>query len=173
QSQRGEGARRDILVTLLGDVAREYVELCGLQQRIEILDETVQSQRDTLDLVTARFDAGLGAALDVERARGLLDATRSRRPELERAMIAAGYRLDVLRGDQPGPASSTLLVGKRVEPQPPVLPETLPSDLLSRRPDLRRAEREVAAATARIDVARADLFPRFSIGGTFARRSED
>lgn len=173
QVQAAEEDRRDVLVTLLADVARNYVELRGTQRQIEILDATVRSQRDTLDLAKARFDAGLGSALDVERAEGLLEATRSRRPELERLARRAMYRLDVLVGQEPGTLASALETPRALPPQPPDLPDVLPSELLSRRPDLRRAERDVAAATARLGVARSELFPRFSLAGNFGRRSQD
>ena len=173
QVQAAEESQRDVLVTLLGDVARTYAELRGTQRQLEILDATVRSQQDTLDLAKARFDAGLGTALDVERAEGLLDATTSRQPELERLTRRSIYRLGVLLGKEPAELVAALEPPKALPPQPPELPVALPSELLSRRPDLRRAEREVATATARIGVARADLFPRFSITGNFGRRSED
>jgi len=172
QVQAAEEGRRDILVTLLADVARNYAELRGTQRQLEILEATVQSQQDTLDLAKARFDAGLGAALDVERAAGLLEATKSRRPDLERQVMRGIYRLDVLLGQEPGALATRLEARAPLSPQPPDLPSLVPSELLNRRPDLRRAEREVAAAVARIGVARSELFPRFSIGGTFGRRSE-
>jgi NodT family efflux transporter outer membrane factor (OMF) lipoprotein len=173
QVQAAEESRRDVLVTLLADVARNYAELRGTQRQLEILDATVQSQRDTLDLAQARFDAGLGTALDVDRAEGLLDTTRSREPELERLARHSVYRLGVLLGTQPATLVSALETPRAIPPQAPAPPDALPSELLSRRPDLRRAEREVAVATARIGVARSDLFPRFSISGSFGRRSED
>ena len=173
QVQAAEEGRRDVLVTLLADVARNYAELRGTQRQIEILDATVRSQQDTLDLAKARFDAGLGTALDVDRAEGLLEATKSRGPELQRLAKRAIYRLDVLLGQQPGTFASTLETPRALPPQPPDLPDVLPSELLSRRPDLRRAERDVAAATARLGVARSELFPRFSIAGNFGRRSQD
>ena len=173
QVQAAEEGRRDVLVTLLADVARNYAELRGTQRQIEILDATVRSQQDTFGLAQARFDAGLGTALDVERAEGLLEATRSRGPELQRLAKRAIYRLDVLLGQEPGTLASTLETPRALPPQPPDLPDVLPSELLSRRPDLRRAERDVAAATARLGVARSELFPRFSIAGNFGRRSQD
>jgi len=173
QVQAAEETRHDVLVSLLADVARNYAELRGTQRQIEILDATLESQRETLEIAKARFDAGLGTALDVDRAEGLLDATTSRQPELERTAKQAVYRLGVLTGKEPAALASVLETPKAIPPQPPQIPVTLPSELLSRRPDLRRAERDVAAATARIGVARADLFPRFSITGTFGRRSED
>jgi NodT family efflux transporter outer membrane factor (OMF) lipoprotein len=173
QVQAAEESRRDVLVTLVADVARNYAELRGAQRQLDILDATVRSQQETLDLAQARFDAGLGTALDVERAAGLLEATGSRRPDLERQTLHAIYRLDVLLGEQPGALLPVLEGHLPLPPQPPELPGLLPSELLARRPDLRRAEREVAAATARVGVARSELFPRFSIGGNFGRRSEE
>jgi outer membrane protein, multidrug efflux system len=160
-------------VTLLAEVARNYVELRGVQRRLEILDETVESERDTLSLVKARFDAGLAAELDVTRAEGLLETTTAQRPALERLALQAIYRLSVLLGNDPGALAPELEAPGRIPPASPEIPVTLPSELLSRRPDIRQAERELAAATARIGVARADLFPRFSIVGSFGRRSED
>ena len=173
QVQSAQEGQRDVLVTLLADVARNYAELRGTQRQIEILDATVRSQQDTLDLAKARFDAGLGTALDVERAEGLLEATRSRGPDLDRLAKRAIYRLDVLLGQEPGTVVSMLEIPRVLPTQPPDLPDVVPSELLSRRPDLRRAERDVAAATAHLGVARSELFPRFSIAGNFGRRSQD
>jgi NodT family efflux transporter outer membrane factor (OMF) lipoprotein len=171
--QASEEARRDVRVTLLAEVARVYAELRGAQRRLDILDDTLRSQRASLALVEARFRAGLAAALDVSRAEGLLAVTEAERPVIERQARRSVHRLGVLLGQEPDALRSEL---ERSLPRPFVLPEvpmTLPSELLSRRPDLRRAEREVAAATARVGVARADLFPRFAIFGAFGRLSED
>ncbi|MGE3373902.1 MAG: efflux transporter outer membrane subunit [Vicinamibacteria bacterium] len=173
QVQATEEARRDVLVTLLADVVRNYLELRGTQQRIALLDETLRSQRDSLHLAQARFEAGLGTQLDVERAAGLVATTAARRPALERFARQSSYRLAVLIGLPPVALVPELERPGPLPTAPPELPAALPSELLSRRPDLRQAERELAAATARIGVARADLFPRFSILGGFGRRSED
>lgn len=173
QVQAAEEARRDVLVTLVADVARNYLELRGTQKQLGILEQTLRSERDTLDLATARLEAGLGTDLDVERARGLLEATAAQRPVLERLARLAIYHLGVLLGKEPGALAAELDAAGSLPASPPEIPATLPSELLSRRPDLRRAERELAAATARVGVARADLFPRFSILGSFGRRSED
>ena len=173
QFQAAEEGRRDVLVTLLADVARNYVELRATQRQIEILDETLRSERDTLDLAKARLEGGLGTELDVARAEGLVTANAAQRPVLERLARQALYRLGVLIGKDPGALASELEAPGSIPPAPLEVPPSLPSELLSRRPDLRRAERELAAATARVGVARADLFPRFSIVGTLGRRSED
>jgi NodT family efflux transporter outer membrane factor (OMF) lipoprotein len=173
QVQAAEEGRQDVLVTLLGDVARSYLELRGAQEQLRILEKTVESESETLELAKARFEAGLAAELDVARADGLLQATESQRPVLVRSARQAIYRLGVLVGKEPGALVSELETPGSIPPVPPEIPPTLPSELLSRRPDLRRAERELAAATARVGVARADLFPRFSIVGSFGRLSEE
>jgi len=171
--QAAEEGRREVLVTLLADVGRSYLELRGTQQQLRILEGTLTSEQDTLDLAKARLEAGLGAELDVARAEGLLRANEAERPVLERQAREAIYRLGVLVGKEPSALAKELETPANIPPVPPEIPVTLPSELLSRRPDLKRAERELAAATARIGVARADLFPRFSILGSFGRRSQD
>ena len=171
--EAAEEARRDVLVTLLADVARNYAELRAAQQQLQILEDTLRSERDTLELAKARLDAGLGTELDVARAEGLLTANAAQGPALERLANQAIYRLGVLLGQHPGALSSELEPQGMIPSVPPEVPPTLPSELLSRRPDLRRAERELAAATARVGVARAYLFPRFTILGSLGRRSED
>jgi outer membrane protein, multidrug efflux system len=173
QVSAAEEGRRDVLVTLLADVARSYVTLRAAQEQLRILDETLESERESLELARARLEAGLGMELDVARAQGLLDSTAAERPLLERQARQAIYRLGVLVGKEPGALAAELETPRPIPPSSPDVPATLPSELLSRRPDLRRAERELAAATARVGVARADLFPRFSILGGFGRLSED
>lgn len=170
--QATEEERRDTLVTLLADVARNYVELRGVQRQLRILDETLRSQEDTLGLVKVRADAGLVTELDVARAEGLIASTGSQRPILTRTAGEAMHRLGVLLGKGPAALTQELATPGAIPPAPPAIPLTLPSELLSRRPDLRRIERELAVATARVGVARADLFPRFAILGSFGRRSE-
>src|SRR5215470_6207350 len=165
EAQAAEESRRDVLVTLLADVARNYVELRAAQQQILILDATVRSEQDTLGLTRARQEAGLGTELDVARAQGLLSTNAALRPALERSERQALYRLGVLLGGPPGALVSELEAPAPIPSADGALPPTLPSELLSRRPDLRRAERTLAAATASVGVARADLFPRFLIAG--------
>jgi NodT family efflux transporter outer membrane factor (OMF) lipoprotein len=173
QVQAAEESRGDVLVTLLADVARNYVELRGTERQIQILDQTVETEKDTLALATARFGSGMGAELDVARAEGLLAATAAQRPALEVARQQAAFRLGVLLGRDPQALLAELAAPGTLPPAPPEIPGVLPSELLTRRPDLRRNERELAAATARIGVATADLFPRFNILGSFGRRSDD
>jgi outer membrane protein, multidrug efflux system len=173
QVQAAEEGRRDVLVTLVADVARNYVELRTAQRQIDILDQTLKSEQETLQLADARYRAGLGTELDTARAKGQLEASAARRPTLEVACRQAIYRMGVLLGQPPESLVSELATAAPMAPTPPAVPAILPSELLSRRPDVRRAERELAAATAGIGVARADLFPRFTILGGVGWLSAD
>jgi len=173
QVQAAEESERDSLISLVAEVARSYAQLRGSQRRLELVDATLRAQEETMALASARFDSGLGTELDVARAHALLESIASERPELERIARDAIYRIGVLLGREPESFLEMLETAGALPPVPPEVPVTLPSELLLRRPDLRRAERDLAAATARIGVARADLFPRFSIAGAFGRRSEE
>ncbi|MBI1853255.1 MAG: efflux transporter outer membrane subunit [Planctomycetes bacterium] len=168
-----EWDRRDVLVSVLAEVARNYVELRGAQRELAITRENVRAQSDTLDLTRSRFDAGLATDLDVARARAQVATTTSQIPTFETTMKAAAHRLAVLLGQEPN-ALAAELGGNAPVPTPPArVPVGLPADLLRRRPDVRRAEREVAAATARIGMATADLYPRFSLTGSLGVSSVD
>ena len=173
QVQATQETQRDVLVTLLADVARTYVELRGAQRQLAILGETLRSEKDTLGLVRARAAAGLATELDVARAEGLLATTTSERPVVIRQAGEAVHRLGVLLGEGPDALAEALAPPAAIPFAPPELPAVLPSELLSRRPDVRHAERELAAASARIGVARADLFPRFAILGRFGHLSDE
>jgi multidrug efflux system outer membrane protein len=164
-------ARRDTLVSLLAEVARNYSELRGFQRRLDITNQNIKLQQDSLDLTRVRAEAGLGTQLDVERQAAQLDSTRALVPSLEAAEIQAIHRLGVLLGEEPGALLHELLQTKPIPSVPPVVPVGLPSDLLKRRPDVREAEARVAAETARVGVARADLFPKILLTGTAGRQA--
>lgn len=162
-----EEDRRDVLIALLAEVARNYVELRSLQERLAIAESNVASQKETYDLSKGRADAGITSNLDVARAESQLTATRSQIPALSSEISATKHRLAVLVGEQPGALEMELGASAAMPAKPASVPVGLPSDLLRRRPDIRRAERELAAATARIGVAKGDYFPRFSLTGSF------
>ena len=164
--------RRAVLVTLLAEVARNYVELRGDQLRMAILKSNLKVERETLDLTRVRFAAGLTNDLDVARAEALVSTTQAQVPVLETSSKQAIHRIGVLLGKYPGSLIPELTKEAPIPLHPPGVPVGLPSDLLRRRPDIRRAERELAAATARIGVATADLFPKFSLTGFFGGRSD-
>lgn len=166
-----EENRRDVLVILLGDVGNTYAQLRGFQRRLEIADKNVKTQQETLDLTTARAKAGLATELDVSRAAAQLDSTKAVVPTLVSGMDVSIHRLSVLLGEEPGALRTEL---EKTSPIPAAAPDVeigLPSDLLQRRPDIRRVEAEVAAATAQIGVAKAQLFPSFVLTGTAGRQA--
>jgi outer membrane protein, multidrug efflux system len=162
---------RDVLVTLLSEVARNYVEVRGFQRRIDIAEDNIRSQQETLELTQARFDAGLTSQLDVVQAASQLATTQSQVPTLEASLKQSIHRLSILLGLAPGALLSELFQASPIPPVPPEVPVGLPADLLRRRPDVRRAERQVAAATARIGIAVADLFPKLSLTGALGLQS--
>ncbi len=166
-----EENRRDVLVTLLSDVAQNYLDLRGNQLRLAITRENIVAQRQTVELTEGRYAAGLSNELEIAQARAQLTTTESQVPPLETAVKRDIHRLGVLLGQEPGVLLSELSAEAPIPPTPPEVPAGLPSDLLKRRPDIRRAERGVAAATARIGVATADLFPKFSLTGTVGQES--
>lgn len=160
-------------VVIASEVTRSYVELRGLQERLRVARENADNQRETLRLVEARLDAGRGTQFDTSRARAQLEATLARVPALEAQVAVAMHRVAVLTGRTPDALVAEL------EPQRalPVLPSRLdpgaPGDLLRRRPDVAAAELRLHAATARIGVATADLFPRFTLGGLIGSQAID
>lgn len=157
--------RRNTLVTLLAEVARNYTELRRAQQQITISEANLQAQQETLDITKVRFDAGLVSDLDVQRAQAQVDTTASEIPTLRTSAQQSIHLLSVLLGEEPGALTDELSNQTPIPQTPPEIPVGLPSELLRRRPDVRRAERQLAAQTARIGVATADLFPKFSLSG--------
>jgi NodT family efflux transporter outer membrane factor (OMF) lipoprotein len=158
-------ARRDVLVTLLAEVARNYVEVRGLQRRLTLIRGFIDGEREAVEITQARVKAGLVSELDVMQATTLWATTRAELPLLESALQQGRHRLAVLLGQPPGALAKELETESPVPPVPPEVPVGLPSDLLRRRSDVRRAERELVAANARIGVAVADYFPKLNLTG--------
>jgi outer membrane protein, multidrug efflux system len=157
--------RRDVLVTLLGEVARNYIDVRGFQRQLAVARDNLKTQQDTLELTQVRFQAGLASDLDVAQQEAQLNTTASQIPTLESSLKQAAYALDVLLALQPGALWGEVVKETEIPTLPPEVLVGLPSDLLRRRPDIRRAERQLAAATAQVGAAMADLFPRFSLTG--------
>ncbi len=155
---------RDAQVTVAAEVARNYFELRGAQKRLEVARENLESEQRTLELTQLLDETGRGSELDVERSRARLKATEATIPPLEAAEKQADYRLAVLLGERPGALDQELQPAAVATYAKP-LPIGDPTELLRRRPDVRAAERALAAATARVGVATADLFPRVNITG--------
>jgi NodT family efflux transporter outer membrane factor (OMF) lipoprotein len=167
----GQADLKDTLVTLLAEVARNYVEVRGLQQRLVIARDNIKSQQDAVEITQARFKGGVASELDVTQAAALLASTRSQLPALETSLQQTLHQLAVLLGQQPGALLAELSEQTPIPPVPPEVPVGLPSELLRRRPDVRRAERQLAAATARIGVQTAELFPKLSLTGSAGLQS--
>ena len=165
ETAAAEFNRRDVVVSLLAELARNYFEARTSQQRLVILRQNLSAQQDSLKLSRERYQAGLASQLDVEQATALLAATQAELPALETALESSIHALEVLLAQLPGALKSELSNRPALPSPPPQVPVGLPSELLLRRPDILRAERQLAASTARIGVARADLFPRFSLTG--------
>jgi NodT family efflux transporter outer membrane factor (OMF) lipoprotein len=163
---------RDQLVSLFAEVARNYLELRGFEQQIEIAHRNVKIQQDAADVAQAKSRLAGGSELDVARAQALVATTSAQIPTLQIQRDQAAHRLGVLLGQEPRALITELQHSKGMLKGPPGIPPGLPSDLLRRRPDIRRAERELAAATARIGVATADLYPSFSITAALGLESE-
>jgi NodT family efflux transporter outer membrane factor (OMF) lipoprotein len=169
--EASEENRRDVLVILLGDVSRVYAQLRGFQRRLEIANKNIKTQQDTLDLTTARSKAGLATEFDVSRAAAQLESTKAVVPTLLTGIDVSIHRLSVLLGEEPGALRGELENASPIPTTEPDVEVGLPSDLLKRRPDIRRSEARLAAATARIGEAKADMFPRFVLTGTAGRQA--
>jgi outer membrane protein, multidrug efflux system len=164
--------RHDVQVSLVSELARNYFELRGAQHELSVLHGNADNQRATLKITLARLDAGRGTELDVARARAQLNNTLAEIPPMESTVAHDVHRLGVLTGQQP-----EALADELSPPQPmPALPSLVaignPAQLLRRRPDIRAAERNLAAATAGIGVAVADLFPHVTFNGAIGLESE-
>ncbi|HSD73881.1 MAG TPA: efflux transporter outer membrane subunit [Steroidobacteraceae bacterium] len=156
----------DALVSVTSEVARNYFELRGLQSRYDVAKRNSEVQGSSLELTQARREAGSGTDLDVARAQSQLSTTLATLPDLEAAITRTKYRIAVLLGRSPGDLDARL-AAKPLAVVPAFTPVGDPADWLRRRPDVRVAERDLAAATARIGIAVGDLFPRVSLVGSF------
>jgi NodT family efflux transporter outer membrane factor (OMF) lipoprotein len=157
----------DVLVTLLGDVATTYIGIRTLQQQIDIAQDNVVKQRKALAIAQDRFHGGTATGLDVFQAENVLAQTESTIPQLTAQLQQGEDALRVLLGMTPESLDS-LLAGPTGIPVPPTnVAVGIPADLIRRRPDIRSAELRAAAQSAQIGIAKADLFPAFSLTGAF------
>jgi len=158
-------SQRDVLISLLAEVARNYIQMRGFQQRLSITLRNIKIQQEVRDLTDSRFKHGLSSDLDVQEATAILTQTQSQVPSLEAGVQESVYHLALLIGQESGALTDKLSSEKPIPLTPPEVPVGLPSDLLQQRPDIQKAERELAAATSRIGEAESDLFPKFSLTG--------
>jgi multidrug efflux system outer membrane protein len=158
--QASVAAYQTVLLTLKSDLAQDYFNLRYLDADHAVLRQNIRVQQDFLDLTRHRFDGGLASGLDVAAAETQLDTTKALYVGDERLRDQLEHAIAVLLGK---PAAEFSLPENPLNLTPPVLPPGLPSDLLERRPDVAEAERQMAAASARIGVARAAYFPDLSL----------
>ena len=164
---------RDVLITLMAEVALNYLEVRTQQARLSIAEANRDTQAKTVELIRNSVEAGETARLDLEQARANLETTRSTIPSLEISLAQTKNRLAVLLGQAPGAVDAELAERRAIPLAPSQVAIGVPADVLRRRPDLRRAERELAAATAQIGVATADLYPKLTLFGSVGLESLD
>jgi multidrug efflux system outer membrane protein len=158
--------RRDILVTLVSELVINYVQLRGYQQEIIIAQNNLKAQQQSAAVVRKRYEGGFVSALDVANADAQVATTMSQIPLLETSAQQTIYNISVLLGQEPASLLEELSPASSIPLTPPEVPAGLPSDMLRRRPDIRRAEAQIHSATAQIGVATADLFPKFNLTGS-------
>jgi NodT family efflux transporter outer membrane factor (OMF) lipoprotein len=156
---------RDVLVSLLAEVAFNYIDVRSYQSRLMVAESNLKSQEETHSITKWRYRAGLITELDVENSAKVLEQTRSQIPSLKSGLAQAKNRIAVLLGSAPGALDTELNEYKPVPTATGEIAVGIPADLLRRRPDLRRAERNLAAQTARIGVAQVDKYPKISLSG--------
>jgi multidrug efflux system outer membrane protein len=165
--QAAEAGVYSTQVSITAEVARNYFELRGSQQRLAVAQRNAENQRETLRITTARLDAGRGTQLDTSRAQAQLSATLATIPDFESDITRSILRLGVLTGQSPEALLPQLSAMQKLPALPAAQNIGTPELLLRRRPDIRVAERELASATAQIGVAVGDLFPRISFVGSW------
>ncbi|OPY77587.1 MAG: Antibiotic efflux pump outer membrane protein ArpC precursor [Syntrophorhabdus sp. PtaU1.Bin153] len=164
-----EASREDyrmVYVSLAAEVALNYVDVRTFQERLAIVEENLKLQAETYELANHRYKAGLVTQLDVDRAKTSLDETRASIPSLTTNLIAARNRLSALMGEHPGYVDAKLADIKPLPVTPLSIALGVPAEMVRRRPDVRTAERELAAQTALVGVATAELYPKLNLAGS-------
>ena len=162
-----------VRVTVAAETARAYADACSANAQIDVAQRTIELQSSTAELTQRLLDAGSGNGLDTARARSALESSRASLPPLRAQRDEALFRLATLTGRTPAEVSEAA----RACGRPPQLAQPIPigdgAALLARRPDVRQAERNLAAAAARVNVATADLYPRITLGGSLGATALD
>ena len=172
-ARAAEAALATVQVTVAAETTRAYADTCSANAQIAVAERTLELQRNTANLTQTLLDGGAGTGLDVASARAALAQTAATLPTLRAARNEALFRLATLTGRTPAEASQAAAACVR----PPQLSQPIPvgdgAAFLARRPDVRQAEAELAAAAARVNVATANLFPQISLGGSFGSTALD
>jgi multidrug efflux system outer membrane protein len=159
--------RRDAMVSLTAEVARDYLQLRGAQQRLKYARENLSLQQDTLALTQSLRKAGFNSELDVSRAKTLVSQTRAQIVPLTTEVRQQQHAIATLLGQEPNAVVEELDTAAPLQALPPTVSIGMPTDLLRRRPDIRRAEQQIVAANARVGAAVAGFYPKFSLTGDF------
>ncbi|BDC50494.1 RND transporter [Bryobacterales bacterium F-183] len=162
-AQSYEESLRNTLVSVVAEVARDYMQLRQYQEQLEVARRTEASRTETLRITEVRHRAGLVTEVDVANAAASVAQAQASIPGLKASALQMMHAIGVLVGEQPSTLTHELQELAPIRLAPAGIPVGLPSELLLRRPDIRQAERSLAAAIARVDVQRANLFPSFSL----------
>ncbi len=157
---------QDVLVSLAAEVGLNYVEARTFQKRLAVANANLKVQEETYDLIQFRYQAGLSDELALQQARYNFESTRAQIPNLRTGVAEAKNRLAVLTGKAPGGIDAILAESCPIPVPPTMVAVGIPAETLKRRPDIRKAENELAAQTALVGVATADLYPRLRLSGT-------
>lgn len=166
-----EADLQDVLITLTADVALDYIDTRSLQRRLEITRSNVDLQQQTLELTQFRAQAGLATDLDVQQALSNVENTRAQIASLESQVAQSIHAIAILLGQPPAELNAELTAPAPIPEAPIEATLGLPADALRRRPDVRSAERQLAAQAAQVNVARADLYPSFRLAGSIGLES--
>ena len=168
-----EDGKQTVILTLVSDVAADYYTLLQLDLQLQITQETIKTQTDSIRLTKSRLDHGVATKIDVVQAQQILDTANAQIPDLERQIAQEENAISILIGDYPEAVKRGLPLTEQT--LPPEVPAGLPSGLIERRPDIREAEQVLVAANANIGVAKAEFFPQIALtgsgGGAFGRSS--
>ena len=166
-----EEARRDVMISLIAQVAQNYFQLLALDQQLAIARQSTNSFGQSLKIFNQRLQGGVASILETCSAEALMDASAATIPELEQQIALQENQLSVLVGQNPG---AILRGNTSLEKQmPPEVPAGLPSVLLERRPDIREAEQQLRSANAEVGVAEANFFPQLNLTGLFGEVSPE
>lgn len=171
QIEQSEFQRRDTLVSTLAEVAQDYMQLRGVQSQIAITTQNLKTSNDILELTKSRATKGITSNVDVENQAAQVESIRAQLPTLQNQESQEINGLSLLLDEAPGALRAELAAAKPVPPSPPHVPLGIPSELARRRPDIRRAEAQLHAATANVGVAVADFYPRVTLNGTVGLNS--
>jgi multidrug efflux system outer membrane protein len=164
-------ARREVMISLIAQVAQDYFQLLALDRQLQIAYDSTNSFGQSLKIFDQRLRGGVASKLETASAEALLDAAAATVPDLEQQIASQENQLNVLLGRNPGPVVRTNI--SLDAESPPEVPAGLPSALLEQRPDIREAEQQLRAANAEVGVARANFFPQLDLTGMFGRVSPE